>query len=111
MPMITLVRKTRHTERVYRYRCPCLFQLVAENGYKPGYPAKGGRGTAPDFVGKFYYNTFPDDFEWGIGTAAYHVEGGADDDGRRLDIKKLLVALISLEPRDISISYRQNNIR
>lgn len=41
--------------------------MVAENGYKPGYPAIGGRGTAPDYVGKFYYDTFPVGFQWGVG--------------------------------------------
>ncbi|KAL4223206.1 hypothetical protein ACF0H5_016678 [Mactra antiquata] len=41
-------------------------QMVTENGYKPGYTAKGGRGTAPDYVGKFYLDTFPHNFMWGI---------------------------------------------
>lgn len=56
-------------------------QLIEENGYQPGYPASGGRGTAPDFVGKFYYNKFPGDFEWGVASSAYLTEGGAENDG------------------------------
>ena len=31
-------------------------------------------------------NTFPNDFTWGAATAAYQVEGGANDDGRGLSI-------------------------
>ncbi|XP_053375783.1 uncharacterized protein LOC123534954 isoform X1 [Mercenaria mercenaria] len=61
-------------------------QLINENGYKPGYPALGGRGTAPDFVGKFYYDRFPDGFEWGVATAAYLTEGSANNDGRGVSI-------------------------
>lgn len=26
----------------------------------------GGRGTAPDYVGKFYHGTFPEGFHWGV---------------------------------------------
>ncbi|XP_060595948.1 lactase/phlorizin hydrolase-like [Ruditapes philippinarum] len=61
-------------------------QLIDENGYKPGYPALGGRGTAPDFVGKFYYDKFQEDFEWGVASAAYLTEGGNENDGRGKNI-------------------------
>ncbi|XP_052245872.1 lactase/phlorizin hydrolase-like isoform X2 [Dreissena polymorpha] len=57
-------------------------QLVEENGFKPGYNARGGRGTAPDYVGKFLYGQFPADFEWSAGTSAYQIEGAASE-GRK----------------------------
>lgn len=40
--------------------------MVSENGFVPGFPGVGGRGTAPDFLGKFYHNTFPREFDWGV---------------------------------------------
>ena len=47
-----------------------LFQLIQENGFVRGYPGLGGRGTAPDYVGKFYYGSFPERFKWGLDTSA-----------------------------------------
>jgi lactase-phlorizin hydrolase len=43
-------------------------QLVTENGFLPGYPGDGGRGTAPEYESRFYYDVFPDDFVWSSAT-------------------------------------------
>ena len=48
-------------------------QMIEENGFLPGYPGKGGRGTAPDYVGKFYYGSFPDAFQWGVSASTYQM--------------------------------------
>ncbi|XP_052799780.1 lactase/phlorizin hydrolase-like isoform X2 [Mya arenaria] len=57
-------------------------QIVAEHGYQVGYPAIGGRGTAPDYVGKFLKGKFPTGFMWGAATSAYQVEGAWNQGGK-----------------------------
>nr|ATP16791.1 multidomain GH1 [Lyrodus pedicellatus] len=69
-------------ERVPKASAYWYTQLVEENAFSHGYPGLGGRGVSPDYVDKMYYNTFDDDFEWGVGTEAYEVEGGWKADGK-----------------------------
>lgn len=57
-------------------------QLIQEHGFLPGYPGKGGRGTAPEYEHGIYYDTFPDGFVWSTATAAYQVEGAWNTDGK-----------------------------
>ena len=58
-----------------------FFQIIEENGYIPGYPGKGGRGTAPDYVGKFFNGSFPENFKWGVAMSMYHPENEAGTNG------------------------------
>ena len=51
-------------------------QMVTENGYISGFPAVGGRGPAPESVGKFYHNTFPEYFGWGVNTRTIDGDNG-----------------------------------
>lgn len=56
-------------------------QVIEENGFKPGYPGKGGRGLAPEHEEGIYYDLFPEEFVWSSATAAYQVEGAWNEDG------------------------------
>ena len=56
-------------------------QLIMENGFLPGYPGDGGRGTAPEYESRFYYDVFPDDFVWSSATSAYQIEGAWNEGG------------------------------
>ena len=58
------------------------FQLIKEKGYIRGYPGIGGRGTAPDYVGKFYNGSFPDNFKWGVAMSTYYPENTVANDGK-----------------------------
>ena len=58
------------------------FQIIRDNGYLPGFPHIGGRGTAPDYLGKIYYGQFPEDFRWGIVSTPTRFES---DDGSNND--------------------------
>ncbi|XP_070205868.1 lactase/phlorizin hydrolase-like isoform X2 [Littorina saxatilis] len=59
--------------------------LIKDNGFLPGYPARGGQptgkvGMEDDF--QVLYDKFPDDFVWATATSAYQVEGGWNEDGK-----------------------------
>ena len=58
----------------YHAAAVSMFQLIEEKGYIRGYPGNGGRGTAPDYVGKFYNGSFPDNFKWGVAMSTYQPE-------------------------------------
>ncbi|WAR02824.1 LPH-like protein, partial [Mya arenaria] len=56
-------RKRTPKGSAYWYR-----QLISENAFTKGYPGIGGRGTAPDYVGKTLKGIFPPDFVWDAGS-------------------------------------------
>lgn len=57
-------------------------QLIADNGFEPGYNGLGGFPSGPVmYEDSMYYDQFPDDFAWSTATSAYQIEGGWDADG------------------------------
>ncbi|ESO97357.1 hypothetical protein LOTGIDRAFT_231551, partial [Lottia gigantea] len=71
-------RSPRSSARLFK-------QLVEDNGFKMGYPGKAGLSTGQvpyEDPLDIYFDKFPDDFDWGVGTAAYAVEGAWNTDGK-----------------------------
>ncbi|XP_052799781.1 lactase/phlorizin hydrolase-like [Mya arenaria] len=75
-------RKRTPKGSAYWYR-----QLISENAFTKGYPGIGGRGTAPDYVGKTLKGIFPPDFVWGM-------EGLRSD---TLEVSDLIQALVKMK--------------
>nr|KAG5708130.1 hypothetical protein BaRGS_002866 [Batillaria attramentaria] len=71
--------------RVPRASARWYAELIADNGFQRGYPARGGQATGKvqsedDF--EVLYDQFPDDFVWATATSAYQIEGGWNADGK-----------------------------
>lgn len=49
----------------------CL-QIIKDNGYLSGFPSVGGRGSAPEYFGEFYFGHFSKKFRWGVVSTSYH---------------------------------------
>lgn len=60
------------------------FQQFASGASLPSQDSKYSKGSQDDFL----HAVFPSDFKWGVGSSAFQVEGGYQDDGEWLSFEE-----------------------